>query len=124
MLRYTDLIPVVNEKNLPGTEEIERVLFGRFDCSFDTSQNEIHRYGSRRPVVLVGTNIPNTAGSVCSLHNRRRKPGWTLIFTIRTEGPARFVSGDHVVNWFEDARAEIHDLFDLIVPDEIVQALR
>jgi uncharacterized protein (TIGR04255 family) len=115
MLRYTDLIPVVDAKNLPGTETLEHLLSGKFDCSFDTTQNEI---------VLISTTIPDTAGSVCSMHNRPGKPGWTLIFTMNTQGPARFVSGDSVVKWFDDARAEIHGLFDLIVPGEIVQVFR
>jgi len=115
MLRYTDLIPVADGKNLPGTEDIEHVISERFNCYSDNAQNEI---------VLISTEIPGNAGSICSLHNRPGKPGWTLIFTMRTKGPARFVSGDSVVNWFDDARAGIHGLFDLIVPEEIVQALR
>jgi uncharacterized protein (TIGR04255 family) len=115
MLRYTDLIPVVDGKDLPGNEEIERLLSGKFKCFFDDKQHEF---------VLIGTNIPGTAGSVCSLYDRPGKPGWTLIFTLKTEGPASFVSSEDVLNWFDDARAGIHGLFDLIVPEEIVQALR
>jgi uncharacterized protein (TIGR04255 family) len=114
MLRYTDLIPVV-DGNLPGNEEIEHLLSGKFTCSFDQKKNEI---------ILINTGIPDTAGSVRSIHNRPGKPGWTLIFTMKTVGPLCFVSGDSVVNWFDDARAEIHGLFDLIVPEEIVQVLR
>jgi len=90
MLRYTDLIPVVDGKNLPGTEDIEHLLSGRFNCYFDNKQNEI---------VLVSTKIPNTAGSVCSIYNRPGKPGWPLIFTMKTEGPPRFISGDNVLTW-------------------------
>jgi hypothetical protein len=115
MLRYTDLIPVVDGKNMPGTEDIEHLLSGRFNCSIDKKQDEI---------VLISTKIPDTAGSVRSIHHRPGKPGWTLIFTMSTEGPARFVSSDSVLNWFDDARAEIHGLFDLIVPEEIVRDLR
>jgi len=115
MLRYTDLIPVGDGKTLPGTEAIEQLLSGKYNCSIDTLRNEI---------VLISTSIPDTAGSVCSLQNRPGKSGWTLVFTMTTEGPARFVSGDSVVKWFDDARAEIHGLFDLIVPEEIVQVLR
>lgn len=115
MLRYTDLIPVVDGMNLPGTEAIGRLLSGRYPCYFDNNQDEI---------VLISTMIPDTAGSVCSIHNRPGKPGWTLVFTMRTERPAGFVSGDSILTWFDDARAVIHGLFDLIVPEEIVQALR
>jgi uncharacterized protein (TIGR04255 family) len=115
MLRYTDLIPVVDGKDLPGSEDIEVLLSGRYPCYFDNNQHEI---------VLISTKIPDTAGSVCSMHNRPGKPGWTLIFTMRTERPAGFVSGDSILNWFDDARAGIHGLFDLIVPDDIVQSLR
>ena len=115
MLRYTDVIPGVEGKDLPGIEDIERVLSGRFACSRDKNQDEI---------VLISTNIPDTRGSVRSIQNRPGKPGWTLIFTMSTGGPARFVSGESVVNWYEDARAEIHGLFDLIVPGEIVRDLR
>jgi hypothetical protein len=114
MLRYTDLIAVVDGKNVPGTEDIEHMLSGRFKCFFDNKQNEI---------VLISTKIPNTAGSVCSIYNRPGKPGWMLIFTMNTEGLPGFVSGDDVLTWFDDARAGIHELFDLIVPEEIVQAL-
>jgi hypothetical protein len=115
MLRYTDLIPVGEGMDLPGAEDIEHLLSGRFDCSIDKTQTEI---------VLISTRIPDTEGSVCSVHPRPGTPGWTLIFTMTTEGPAGFVSGDRVVTWFDDARAEIHQLFDLIVPEEIVKSLR
>jgi uncharacterized protein (TIGR04255 family) len=114
MLRYTDLLPVADEKNLPGNEEIEKLLSGKFDAYFDHKQNEI---------MLITTGIPDTAGSVRSIHTRPGKTGWSLIFTMKTEGPVSFVSGDSVLNWFDDARAEIHGLFDLIVPEEIVQGL-
>ena len=115
MLRYTDLIPVGEGTTLPETEAIGELLPGKFNYSVDTLHNEI---------VLTSTSIPGTAGSVCSLQNRPGKPGWTLVFTLHTEGPARFVSGDSVLKWFDDARAEIHGLFDLIVPEEIVQTLK
>ena len=114
-LRYTDLIPVIEGTVLPGTEDIEQRLSGIFDGYSNENQHEL---------VLLNTKIPDTLGSVCSLYNRSGKPGWTLIFTVKTEGPVRFVSGDDVVNWFDDARAGIHRLFDLIVPAEIVQTLR
>jgi uncharacterized protein (TIGR04255 family) len=115
MLRYTDLIQVPDGMNPPGTEAIVHLLSGKFDCCIDNEKKEI---------VNFSTNIPGTQGSVASIHNRPEKPGWTLIFTVKTKGQARFVSGDAVLKWFDDARAEIHGLFDLIVPDEIVQILR
>lgn len=115
MLRYTDLIPIDEGTTLPGTEAIAQLLSRKFDCSVDALQNEI---------VLTSTSIPGTAGSVCSFQDSPGKPGWTLVFTLHTAEPARFVSDDSVVQWFDDARAEIHGLFDLIVPEEIVQALR
>jgi hypothetical protein len=115
MIRYTDLIPIAGRKNLPGTEDIAHLISGRFNCSIDNSQDEI---------VLFSTKIPDTTGSVCSILHRPGKPGWTLIFTMNTEGPTRCVSVSRILNWFDDARAGIHEIFDLIVPDEIVQALR
>jgi uncharacterized protein (TIGR04255 family) len=115
LLRYTDLIPVGEGKTLPGIEDIAQLLSGRFNCSIDTLHREI---------VFISTSIPDTAGAVCSIRNRPGKPGWTLVFTMHTEGPAGVVSSDSVLKWFDDARAEIHGLFDLIVPEEIVQALR
>ena len=113
MLRYTDLLPAGEGKTLPGTEDIAQLLSGIYNCS--TTPEE---------VILIGTRIPGTAGSVCSIPDRPGKPGWTLVFTVHTEGPARFISGDGIVEWFDGARAEIHRLFDLIVPEEILQALR
>ncbi|NTV01065.1 MAG: hypothetical protein HGA55_08105, partial [Methanoregulaceae archaeon] len=95
------------------TEDIERLLSRSFTCSVEQKQ-----------ILLISTKIPGMTGSVCSLQNKPGKPGWTLIFTLKTEGPARFVSDEDVVNWFDTARAEIHELFDLIVVEEIVQALR
>ncbi|KUG15352.1 hypothetical protein ASZ90_014989 [hydrocarbon metagenome] len=115
MIRYIDLIPVADEKILPGIEVIERLLSGRFRCSLDNTQND---------VVLIRTKIPNTEGSVCSIRNRPGNLGWTLIFSMKTGDPARFVSVDSVVSWFDDARAGIHEIFDCIVPEEIVQSLR
>ncbi|KQC06851.1 MAG: hypothetical protein APR55_04535 [Methanolinea sp. SDB] len=115
MMSYTDLFPVVDGTDLPGTGDIVDLLSGRFDCSLDKNGNEI---------MLISTKIPNTAGSVRSIWNRPKKPGWTLVFTLKTDRPAGFVSGESVLNWFSDVRAEIHLLFDLIVPEEIVQTLR
>lgn len=115
MLRYTDLLPVPPGKSLPGTNTIGHLLSGTFTCSVDTARDEI---------MLVSTNIPGTAGSVRSIPPGPGIPGWTLIFTLTTEGPARFDSWDSVLTWFDDARAEIHGLFDLIVPEEIVRVLR
>jgi len=114
MLRYTDLLPVAGGKNLPGTEEIVHLISGRFHCSFENARNEI---------LLIETTIPHTIGSVHSIHGSPGKPGWTLIFTMNTERPARFDTVSSVLNWFDDARAGIHEIFDLIVPEEIVQAL-
>jgi hypothetical protein len=112
MLKYTDLIPVHVG---PTTEDVEHLLSRSSPCSFDHKKNKI---------VLTSAKIPNTAGSVCSLQNRPGKPGWTLIFTMKTVRSTRFVSGDAVLDWFDNARAGIHELFDLIVPEEIVQTLR
>jgi uncharacterized protein (TIGR04255 family) len=115
MIRYTDLIPVSSGKNLPGTAYLADLIYERFDCSYDNSQDD---------TVLISTKIPNLSGSVCSIHNRPGKPGWTLVFTMNTGGPVRFVAGDGVLIWFDSARAIVHDLFDLIVPAEIVQELK
>ncbi len=115
LLRYTDLIPFVEEESLPGTGEIVNLLSGKFECSIGSSPNEI---------VLVRTNIPDTTGSIWSIHHRPGKPGWTLIFTMNTGRSVRFASADSVLAWFAEARAGIHELFDLIVPEEIVRALR
>lgn len=114
-LRYTDLIPVASGMDMPGTEAIVDLLSGKFDCHIDMTKNEI---------VLGSTDIPGTAGSVCLREKRHRKPAWTLIFSLHTVGETSFDSCDSVIGWFDDARAEIHDLFDLIVPEEIVQIFR
>jgi uncharacterized protein (TIGR04255 family) len=113
MLRYTDLIPIGEGKTVPANENIAPILSERYDCH--TTKNEI---------VLISTSIPGTAGSVCSIDNRPGKPGWTLVFTMNTERSSGFTSRSGVMEWFDDARAEIHRLFDLIVPVEIVQTLR
>jgi len=113
MLQYTDLIPVHQSMDLPGMKEIEQLLSVKFNC-----------HTIRDEVVLSGTHIPGTAGSVRSLLNRAGKPGWTLVFSIQTEGAARFASCDDLLDWFDDARAGIHGLFDLVVPEEIIQALK
>lgn len=115
MLRYTDLLPGAPGNNLPGIDTIERLLSGTFTCSVDTGRDEI---------LLVSTNIPGTAGSVRSMLRTSGTRGWILIFTLITDSPVRFNSCDSVLTWFDDARAEIHGLFDLIVPEEIVRILR
>jgi len=115
LLRYSDLIPFSDGKNLPGTEEIAHLISGIYQYSFDSTQNEI---------ILIDTKIPDTIGSVQSIHDSPGKPGWTLIFTVNTERPVRFGSVSSILNWFDDARAGIHEIFDLIVPEEIVQALK
>lgn len=115
MLRYTDLIPIAEGKDLPGTAEIGQALSGRYDCYFDNEQ---------KIFVLTSTEILYTAGSVCSIYNRPGKSGWILVFTMKTDQPTRFVSDESVLNWFDDARTGIHELFDLIVPEKVVQILK
>lgn len=115
LLRYTDLIPGVDDRNVPGTGEIERLLSARFGCHSDVNRDEI---------ILVSTDVPGTTGSVRSIRDRPGKPGWTLVFTMKTARPDGFVSRESVLDWFDDARAGIHELFDIIVPMEIVQELR
>ncbi len=112
-LRYTDLLPVPPGIHLPGIEEIEQLLSRNFNC--ETRQDEI---------VFPSTKIPGTVGSVRSIRPKPGNPGWTLVFTMHTDEPAGFLSSESVVEWFDGARAEIHALFDLIVPEEIVQLLR
>lgn len=113
MLRYTDLIPVDCGGALPGSEDIVRLLSGRFDCSLSAAQ-----------VVRVQGVFPGTEGAVSSLSPMPGRPVWTLIFSMETAGHLLFVSEDSTLNWFDDARDGIHMLFDLIVPDNIVQSLR
>lgn len=112
-LRYTDLIQAIEEATVPGIKDIAYLLSGRFDC-----------YAAQNGITLFRTNMPGTGGSVCSALNRPGKPGWTLAFTLHTSERVRFDSVDSAIRWFDDARAVIHELFDLIVPDEIVQILR
>ncbi|HOT03871.1 MAG TPA: TIGR04255 family protein [Methanolinea sp.] len=113
MLRYTDLIPVPHGSHLPGIKEIEQIFSGEFNC-----------YTLQDRVVLSHTPLPGSSGSIRSLHHRPGKPGWTLVLSMQTTGTARFASCDSVMEWFDDARACIHDLFDRIVPEDIVQKLR
>lgn len=115
MLRYTDLLPVAHETDVPGIGTVGDLIAGKFRCSIDAARSEI---------VISGTGIPNTAGSVRTIANRPGKPGWTLVFCLHTRGPAQFATGESVLQWFDDARAVIHGLFDLVVPGEIVQGLR
>ena len=113
LLRYTDLIPLPPGVTLPRTDEIERLLSQRYRCS---------RSGDA--VVLSGTDIPGTLRSVRSSVDRPGGRVWTLVFSLQTRGEPGFASADHVMEWFDDAHAEIHELFDCIVPGEIVQGLR
>lgn len=93
-------------------EDLEEFLSRNYHC--ERRQDEI---------VFTSRKIPRTEGSIRSIHNRPGKPGWILVFTMYTETPRGFLSGDRVVIWFDDARAEIHGLVDLIVPEEIVKLL-
>jgi len=113
MLQYTDLLPVLPGVTLPGIEDLEDLISRNYNC--ETRQHKI---------VLIRTNIPGTAGSISSLLNRPGRPGWTLVISMYTEGPARVTSCDDLLEWFDDARAEIHGLFDFVVPEEIVQVIR
>lgn len=115
MIRYTDFIPIAPGTRLPTAEEIVTLLSGKFNGYLETTQDG---------VLLTRTNIPGTAGSVRSMYHQPGKEGWTLVFAVYTQGAARFLSSDTILDWFDDARAEIHGLFDLIVPEEIVQALK
>lgn len=112
-LRYTDLLPVPLGMALPGTREIEQLFSGNYTC--ETAQDEI---------VFTSTTIHGTVGSVRSIHPKPGKPGWTLAFTMQTDRSDGFLASDDVIEWFDGARAEIHGLFDLIVPEEIVELLR
>ncbi len=98
---------------LPGAEDLESLL--SWNYTREIIQEEI---------VFTSMKSPATAGSVRSIHPIPEKQGWTLVFTIHTKGPMGFFSGDSVMEWFDGARYEIHGVFDLIVPEEIVQILR
>ena len=113
MLRYTDLLPVPLGMALPGNEDLEGLLSKNYHC--ETVQDEI---------VFTSTKIPDTEGSVRSTHPQPGKPGWTLVFTMHIKRTSGFPDGDSMMTWFDDARSEIHELFDLIVPEEIVKHLR
>lgn len=113
MLIYTDLFPVLPGVTLPEAKDIEQILSGEYNC-----------HTVRDKVVFSCTSIPGTAGTIRSLRNSPKRPGWTLVFSVQTEGQHRFASCDLVVVWFDDAHAAIHNLFDRIVPEDIVQALR
>ncbi len=112
-LRYTDLLSVPPGIHLPGTAEIEHLVSRSFNC--ETTQDKI---------LFTSMKIPGSEGSVRSIRPIPEKQGWTLVFTMHTEEPAGFLSSESIVEWFDGARAEIHGLFDLIVPEEIVQLLR
>ena len=98
---------------LPGAEDLESLL--SWNYTPEIIQEEI---------VFPSTKIPGSVGSVRSIRPKPGNPGWTLVFTMHTEEPAGFLSSESVVEWFDGARDEIHGLFDLIVPEEIVQILR
>ena len=98
---------------LPGAEDLESLL------SWNYTREII-----QEDIVFTSMKSPATAGSVRSIRPKPEKQGWTLVFTMHTGEPAGFLSSESIVEWFDNARAEIHGLFDLIVPDEIVQILR
>ena len=115
ILRYTDLIPAQYLKNTIEPIDVPGLL----------SEKVIPRTNRETgDTQITHTSIPNTTGSVCSIRGDSQNPGWILIFAMQTEAPTRYPSREQVLNWFDDARDEIHVLFDLIVPEDIVQALR
>lgn len=67
---------------------IKRLLSEKFNCYVDNKKDEI---------VTFSMAIPGTTGTVASIHNRPGKPGWTLIFSMETDGAARFVSADAIL---------------------------
>ena len=115
ILRYTDLIPAQYLETITEPVTVLSML----------SEKVIRQSSRERGDILVTrTSIPDTTGSVCSIRGDIQNPGWILIFTMQTEALTREPSREQVLNWFDDARAEIHVLFDLIVPEDIVQAFR
>ncbi len=114
-LRYTDRIAQKCLKSLSEPVPVASLLSG-------ITMHQTNRLPGEE--FIIRTSIFNTTGSVRSIFEDPVNPGWSLIFTMETDEPIRFYTREEVLKWFDDARAEIHHLFDLIVPEEIIQTIR
>ena len=111
-LRYTDRFLIEEPLYHQITSDIRTDLFNQVHIS-DTAY-EIH------------LNIPNPTMQVQirSWYDQGEKPGWILVFTLRSIGKTSGSSYEKILEWFDSAHAEIHILFDQIVPAAIVDLIR
>ncbi|HWQ63813.1 MAG TPA: TIGR04255 family protein [Methanospirillum sp.] len=57
-------------------------------------------------------------------HETGEQLAWILTFNIQTCAAFRPEKPDDILSWFDKAHAVIHTLFDLIVPEEIIEQIR
>jgi uncharacterized protein (TIGR04255 family) len=67
----------------------------------------------------VSTGIPETTAVIRYIAGTRES---VFIFTVRIDGSPG-LSGEDVLTWFDAAHDEIHLLFDISVPEELVRTL-
>ncbi|MDD1727778.1 MAG: TIGR04255 family protein [Methanospirillum sp.] len=110
-LRYTDRFLIKESVYHQITGEIRTDLCNQVQIS-DTAY-EFH------------LNIPNPAMKVQirSWYDTNAKPGWILVFTVKSTGNSAGSRCEEILDWFDSAHAEIHILFDQIVPAAIVDLI-
>jgi len=114
-LRYRDRFPARIIRNLSGRSNPELWLD---QCDLGPISTE---KGVRRLLLPAGKGM---TGSVTAFQGSQGDDGWLLIFSFFSDKDPIFHSSQDVLDWFDQARASIHLLFDQIVPAGILPMLR
>jgi uncharacterized protein (TIGR04255 family) len=112
-LRYTDRFHPFSLDDVSGP-----LFLGSMSCG------KIHSRIEKRTedLFLMKTNIPDSTASVRFITGGSIGQGSTLIFTISST-KKRLVN-DKILTWFDAAHDDIHDLFDICVPEELISTLK
>ncbi len=114
-IRYRDRFPAWIISTLSGRRDPDRWLE---QCALGPISTKL---GACTLLLPVSEGM---TGSVTSCQIPQGDDDWLLVFSFFSEQNLIFRSSRDVLDWFDQARAQVHILFDQIVPDEVIPMLR
>lgn len=113
-LRFTDRFPSVR---VVPTHDFFRKLMATRIISEQKLDNKSE--------FKLNSSLPGTMIQIISIGDGQNNVGWTLVFILMSDpGACLFSTHEKIQTWFDEAHAEIHLLFDMMVPPEIIEQVR
>lgn len=114
LLRYTDWFPSV--RVIPSHDSFKRQI---------TDQVQTRKMSETELELAFRSSLSGSMVRIRSVYGNLERSGWTLVFTLMIDpGSCHFSSSKDILAWFDAAHAEIHVLFDQMVPPEITDEVR